>query len=131
MYQRKILIVDDDSNLCRMTKLFLEKIGHYQVEALTDSTLAIPRARTFRPDAMLLDIEMPGKDGADLAAEMEADPALRHIPIMFLTGLVPQSDAGKHEVICGGRPFLAKPMNPTVLINAVGRLLGSAKLASA
>jgi len=130
MKPKKILIVDDNRSLSGMVKLFLERIAHYQVEVVNDSQLAIASAQKFRPDAIILDIEMPGKDGGDVAAEMNADPLLRHIPRMFFTGLIPHSQAGKHEVICGGMPCLAKPLNPAALVDAVTRLLASAPLYS-
>ena len=82
----------------------------------------------FHPDAMLLDVDMPGKDGGQLAAEVGAHPALRHIPIMFLTGLLPHEEAGRHEVMRGGVPFLAKPLDPNALVDALRRLLASARV---
>jgi DNA-binding response OmpR family regulator len=130
MNRTKILIVDDDRNLSGMAKLFLEKIAHYQVEVVNDSRLAIAKARAFRPDAMLLDVQMPGIDGGDLAAELRADSLLGHIPMMFFTGLLAQSEAGGHEVMRGGIRYLAKPLNPKVLMNALTRLLSSAPVPS-
>jgi CheY-like chemotaxis protein len=126
MNKIKILVVDDDPSISRMAKLFLEKIAHYQVEVINNSLLAIPKAHTFRPDAILLDVEMPGIDGGDLAAAIQADPLLRHTPTMFLTGLLPHSEAGNHEVESGGMRFLAKPLNPKALVDALTRLLASA-----
>ncbi len=125
MNPTKILIVDDDRTISRMAKLFLEKIAHYQVQVVNDSAVALPVARSFRPDAILVDIEMPGKDGGDVAAEVRADPLLRHIPMMFFTGLLSQAEAGQHEVMRGGVRYLAKPLSPNVLVAALTRLLAS------
>ena len=115
--------MDDDCGLSGVAKLFLEKIAHYNVEVVNDPCLAVSRAQEFHPDAMLFDVDMPGKDGGELAAEMGAHPTLRNIPILFFTGLLPHEEAGKHEVIRGGMPFLAKPLNPNALVSALRRVL--------
>jgi CheY-like chemotaxis protein len=75
---------------------------------------------------MVFDVDMPNKSGGDLAAEASSDPVLKSTPILFLTGLLSRSEAGNNEVECGGRPFLAKPVMPDVLLASVGRLVGAA-----
>ena len=62
--KRRILIVDDDQNSTHLVKVLLEKTGSYLVLEQNDATRAYQDARSFRPDVILLDIEMPGKDGA-------------------------------------------------------------------
>ena len=126
MSKAKILVVDDDPKLSRLVKVVLEKTGFYDVHEENRSFDVLATARTFRPDAVLLDIDMPGKDGGELAREMAADSNLKQIPVMFFTSLVSHQEAGQHEVIRSGKWFLAKPVNPAVLVRAVSRLLMSA-----
>lgn len=123
MTKARILIVDDDAGLGALVKVYLERTGLYEVEAVSLPNEAIAVAHAFRPDAALLDIFMPGKDGGTLAKEMSRDPLLHDIPIMFFTSEILQNEAGEREVIRGGMPFLAKSPDPNVLIEAVGRLL--------
>jgi CheY-like chemotaxis protein len=73
---------------------------------------------------------MPGKDGGDVARELEADPTLKRVPILFLTSLVSTKEAGEREIIRDGRRFLGKPAHPKVLIEIVDRLLAQAPQAA-
>ncbi len=123
MEKAKILVVDDDPKLSRLVKLFLEKTKLYEVIEENRSSHAVETARSIRPAAILLDVDMPGKDGGEVARDLGADPQLCRKPIMFFTSLISTAEAGKREVMRGGQPFLAKPVNPVALVEAVGRLL--------
>jgi CheY-like chemotaxis protein len=123
MNRSKILVVDDDPKLSRLVKTILEKTGCYEVQEENRSSAALATARTIEPDMILLDVDMPGKDGGDVARELQADPILSRKPILFFTSLISHGEAGKHEVDRGGMLFLAKPVEPAVLIETVGRIL--------
>jgi two-component system alkaline phosphatase synthesis response regulator PhoP len=122
MSQRRVLIVDDDVNLSRLAGMILENSGQYEVMIVNESVRALPAALQFRPDVMLLDVDMPGKDGGELAREAATDLRLRDIPILFLTGLVSHKETGASPLQSGGMKFLAKPVEPSLLLAAVGRL---------
>ena len=119
----KILVVDDDPKLSRLVRLILEKTQMYEVCEVNDSLQALDAARKFGPHAAILDVDMPGKDGGQLAREMAADRSLGRVPVLFLTSLVSASEAGEQEVVRGEKRFLAKPVSPKVLIQALDRLL--------
>ncbi len=123
MGKRRVLIVDDDLNLSRLAAMILENSGQYEVMIVNESVRALPAALQFRPDVMLLDVDMPGKDGGDLAREAASDPRLRDIPILFLTGLVSHEEAGACPLERGGMKFLAKPVEPAVLLAQIGGLV--------
>ena len=116
--KRRILIVDDDQESTRVVKILLEKTGRYLVLEENHAAKAHQSAQHFRPDVILLDIMMPGTDGGDVAAQLEADPELQRTPIIFLTALVtePETKAGLR---IQGHPFLAKPINIPELINGI------------
>jgi CheY-like chemotaxis protein len=122
MSETRVLIVDDDVNLSRLAGLILENSGKYEVMIVNESVRALPAALRFRPDVMLLDVDMPGKDGGDLAREAAMDSRLRDIPILFLTGLVNHEEAGACPLESGGMKFLSKPVEPALLLAAIGRL---------
>ncbi len=123
MNKPRILVVDDEPNLSGLVRLFLEKTKRFEVRVENRPALALAVAREFRPDMVLLDVDMPGKDGGEVARDIQADPSLRHVPIMFFTSLISREDAGAHETVRGGMRFLAKPVNPKVLIEAIDRVL--------
>jgi DNA-binding response OmpR family regulator len=115
--------VDDEPNLSGLVRLFLEKTQRFEVRVENRSALALSAAREFRPDMILLDVDMPGKDGGDVAREIEADSTLRGVPILFCTSLISREDAGQRDVVRGGKRFLAKPVDPKILIATVDRIL--------
>src|SRR6202171_1864875 len=94
MSETRVLIVDDDVNLSRLAGMILENSGKYEVMIVNESVRALPAALQFRPDVMLLDVDMPEKSGGDLAREAAGDARLRDVPILFLTGLVSHQEAG-------------------------------------
>jgi len=116
--ERRILIVDDDPSSTHLVKVLLERAGNYLVLEENNAAKAHEAARNFRPDAILLDIMMPEKDGGEVAAQIEADPDLRSTPIIFLTALVtePETKAGLR---IEGRRSLAKPINIPELIEQI------------
>jgi len=123
MKKPRVLIIDDDVNIARLSAIILENSGLYEVLTEQDSTRALSVARQFKPQIMLFDIDMPQKSGGDLAREASIDPILRDVPILFLTGLVSKAEAGDKELESGGQSFLAKPVLPEVLLKAVGNLV--------
>ena len=123
MTKTRVLIVDDDVNLSRLSAMILEHSGGYEVVTEKDSRRAIAVARQFLPEIMLLDVDMPDKSGGEIAQEAKIDPILCGIPILFLTGLVSKAEAGNHEVESGGMSFLAKPVLPEVLLACVNKLV--------
>jgi two-component system, OmpR family, response regulator len=115
---RRILIVDNDRNTTHLLKVLLEKTGRYLVFEENDSTKAHQSARNFRPDLIFLDVVMPDRDGSEIAAQMQVDPELHGIPIIFLTALVTKAEADKGLFI-DGHPFLAKPINIQELVSSI------------
>ena len=123
MNKSKILIVDDDPALTSLFKLYLERTDLYEVREVNFPAEAMDTARLFLPDAVLLDVFMPGMDGRAIAREMSKDPLLCEIPTMFITTHIFQKEAREHEVIRAGMPFLAKSNNPDALVESVARLV--------
>ncbi len=126
MKQPKILIVDDDAKLSKLMHVILEKAGGFEVREENRSFAALASAREFRPDLVLLDVDMPGKDGGEVRAELAADPALKNTPVLFVTSLVARSDVTGTTVFRGGQHYLPKPILPRALIDTVRMMLNSA-----
>ena len=125
MIKSRILVVDDEPNLSDLVRLFLEKTKRFEVRVENRSARALAAAREFRPEMILLDVDMPGKDGGDVANEVEQDPVLRGVPILFITSLISREEAGQREIVRCGKQMLAKPVDPKALIGAVDRTLAA------
>jgi two-component system response regulator RstA len=123
MSKTRVLIVDDDRNLARLAGMILEGDGAYEVMIVNQSTRAIQAALQFQPHMMLLDVDMPEKGGGDIAHEAAADARLRDIPILFLTGVLSRDEAGTRQLESGGMKFLAKPIEPALLLASVADLI--------
>jgi two-component system, OmpR family, response regulator RstA len=123
MSKRRVLVVDDDVNLSRLSAAILESSGRYDVMVVNQSNRALTAAIQFQADALLLDVDMPGLSGGDLAREAAQNSRLRALPILFLTGLLTHADAPHGAIESGGQQFLAKPVDPQQLLAAMETLL--------
>lgn len=122
MSKRRVLVVDDDVNLSRLSAAMLEGSGRYEAMIVNDSARAIATAVQFKPDAMLFDVDMPGLSGGDLARYAAENANLHNVPILFLTGLLTHEDTGNGAIESGGQQFLAKPVDPEELLACMDSL---------
>jgi two-component system OmpR family response regulator len=123
MRKSKILVVDDERGFTRLLKYVLSR---YEIMEVNDPQCALETARQCMPDLILLDVIMPGLDGGDLATLMRSDPALKRVPIVFLTAIVSPTETGPGSRLLGGYPFLAKPVRAADLVNCLEEQLRSA-----
>src|SRR5881396_4146870 len=78
--KKRVLIIDDEASFTRVLKLNLHHTGHYTAETVNDPAQALAVARDFSPDVILLDVMMPGVDGGELAARLQASSKLKDTP---------------------------------------------------
>ncbi len=124
MNKKRILIIDDESSITRLLKLNLERTGRYEACEVNTSSRALPAAREFRPNLVLLDIMMPDMDGGDVAAQIQAEPSLRNTPIVFLTATVKPEELERRGEIIGGFTYIAKPLNVRGVISVIEKTIG-------
>jgi DNA-binding response OmpR family regulator len=86
MTQSTILCIEDDPDMIEYIKLILNKAG-YQVIGAEGGVAGLEMMRHERPDLILLDLMMPGMDGADVLLEKKKDEIIRDIPVIALTAL--------------------------------------------
>ena len=119
-----ILIVDDERRNRQLLEVMLGAEGFTCIAATTGED-ALAMARRDRPDLVLLDVMMPGLDGYQVAAQLKADAATAHIPIIMLTALTDRNSR-THGLAAGAEAFLAKPVNQAELRAGVRAALGRA-----
>jgi len=100
-----ILVIDDDATVRGLLKSYLGKIG-YQVAIAGTGEEGLKLAKKLRPNAITLDVMMPGMDGWQVLATLKADPELSHIPVIMLT-MAENKDIGYS---LGASEYLVKPV---------------------
>jgi len=119
----KILIIDDEEEICRYTKSLLEKTGKFQAMTSTKGVEGLEMAKANSPDLILLDILLPDMDGSDVAARLFEEEATSKIPVIFMTALAKNDDMENGSGKIGGRFFMPKPINPKDLISRIESIL--------
>lgn len=114
-----ILVVDDLEDALFSTKMLLERPG-LQVLTATSASTALALLKCNDVALALVDVQMPGVSGFALAEAMRADPALRTVPIIFMTGSVFDAGRAFSGYEAGAVDFLIKPVEPRVLESKVG-----------
>ncbi len=117
----KILLVEDDPAILELGKTLLLKLGH-QVITAVDSDQAWELACRELPDAIALDVMLPGTDGFTLAKRLKKNQATRRIPIAFISAKNEPSDIVE-GFNCGGSLYLTKPFTVTALKTTIDSLL--------
>jgi two-component system phosphate regulon response regulator PhoB len=114
---KRILVVEDDRDLCELLGYNLGRSG-YQVQTAGRVSDARIMLQQSRPDLVVLDVMLPDGDGFDFCRELRADPALRGVPILFLTARSQEIDKVLGLEI-GGDDYITKPFSPRELLARV------------
>ena len=117
--RKRVLIIDDEASFTSLLKLNLHHTGQYTAEAVNDPAQAVAVARKFSPDVILLDVMMPGMDGGEVAAHIQASPKLKKTPIVFLTAAVKKGEVESSRGHIGGLPFIAKPVDMDEVVECI------------
>jgi len=119
---RKVLIVDDDEDIRRVTEIALRRVGGWDVVHAASGAEALVRAREEQPDVILLDVMMPDGDGPTTLARLRADPATAKLPVIFLTARVQRRELDSYREL-GATGVIEKPFDATTLPDAIRRLV--------
>ncbi len=121
----KILLVDDDPVFVEATKTGLE--SKYKVVTAYDGDAGLKKARSEKPDLILLDIIMPTKDGFDVCKQLKEESKLAKIPVIILTSLAQHRGETNIPVSAGleleAEGYIDKPVSPDALLKQVGAIL--------
>jgi cyclic di-GMP phosphodiesterase len=115
------LLVDDDDGLRALLRTTFEAVD-VEVDEASNAISAQQRIAASRPDAIVLDVSMPGMDGAAFCATLKGSRATRDIPVVLLTGSDMATETTAREV--GADAFMLKPFSPLELLAVVERVAG-------
>jgi two-component system phosphate regulon response regulator PhoB len=118
---KKILVVDDELDLLKVTLLRLKKTG-YEVFGCADGQVVLDMARQFIPDLIILDVYLPVMNGDEVAKILKKDDALKHIPVILISASTKTLDEKAWG--SGADAYLKKPFEPEELVGIVKKILG-------
>lgn len=119
----KILVIDDDRFLAQIYILTLKKVG-YEVILMENGTVGIEAAKKEKPNAIILDILMPGMDGFQVLRELKKSEKTKDIPVIMLTSLSQKEDE-EMGMRGGAEAYLTKSTTlPDDVVKQLKRLLG-------
>jgi CheY-like chemotaxis protein len=121
--QKHILLIDDEEDIREVVALSLETVAGWRVTSAGSGQQGMELARTASPDAVLLDVMMPGQDGPATLRLLQSDTTTARIPVIFLTAKV-QSLERERLRGAGAAGFLSKPFNPMTLAAEISEILG-------
>jgi len=118
--KKTILLVEDDDSVRQLLRVSLERHDFEVVEA-SGGAEGLDLLERSRPDAVVLDLMMPGGDGERLLAELRAAPATERIPVVVVSG---KPQVGEEVIgLVGRENFLTKPFDPQTLVDRVKALV--------
>lgn len=120
----KILMIDDEKDLCFFVKANLEIVGNYEVLVATSGKEGLRAAGWHRPDLILLDIMMPVMDGFEVLKRLKADTKTEAIPVIMLTARADDESKMKAAGLYGD-DYLVKPVEFKTLKARVDGVLSS------
>ena len=123
MSRKKILIIDDEPDIREIVEASLLTLGGWEVLTAPSGEEGLAKARASQPDAILLDVMMPGMDGPTTYKMLRSSPVTSQIPIVLLTSEVQSADQ-RHFATLGVAGVVNKPFDPLTLHFDVAQALG-------
>jgi two-component system alkaline phosphatase synthesis response regulator PhoP len=121
MIKKRIMVVDDDRDIRRLVESILVKEGFLTIGAESGAD-ALKKVGSSKPDLIILDLQLPDKDGFEVCKILRADLATRYIPVVFLT--VQNLDSYKIAGLeIGADDYITKPFNQTELVARIRAVL--------
>ena len=121
MAKKRLLLVDDETELVELIKFRLEASG-YEVLTAIDGQQALEVARREKPDLVILDVMLPKMDGYKVCGLLKKDSRYAHIPIMMFTAKAMDADIKLGREVSADA-YLTKPFEPKVLLEKIKELL--------
>ncbi len=120
---RSVLIIDDEDDIREVAALSLEATSDWVIHTAGSGKEGITAASTKQPDAILMDVMMPGMDGPTTFRQMQENSRVSHIPVVLLTAKVQGVDQRRFAGL-GVAGVLFKPFDPITLASQISDLLG-------
>jgi CheY-like chemotaxis protein len=120
---KRILIIDDEPEIREIVQVCLRVIGGWESLQAATGEQGIAQAEAEQPDAILLDVSLPGMNGVDCLQQLQANPKTQSIPVVFLTAHAYLSNPQYYKPL-GVTAAIAKPFDPVSLVPTIAHALG-------
>ena len=124
MDKKRILVVDDEEDILNVLRFRLEA-NNYEVLVASDGQEGLNKARSEKPDLMILDLMLPKIDGYKVCRMLKFDEAYKAIPIIIFTARAQKQDE-ELGMEMGADAYISKPFEPEILLGKIKELLGKA-----
>src|SRR5262245_28046607 len=121
---KSLLLADDSVTIQKVVGISFAN-EDIEITTVDNGRDAVTKARAMRPDVILADVVMPGMSGYEVCETVKADPNLRHIPVLLLTGTFEAFDQARASAV-GAAGHVAKPFEAQTLVDRVKQLLAAA-----
>ncbi len=121
MTAKRILVVEDEPNIAESLTFLLDRAG-FEVSVETDGNAALEAALNEVPDAVILDVMLPGMDGYDVLRKIRSDDRAAEMPVIVLSAKGQREDR-ETAISCGADLFITKPFSNDEIVAAVKRLI--------
>jgi CheY-like chemotaxis protein len=118
----RVLVADDEPEVVDLVRMMLQMEGGYTILSAEDGQETLDRARTDRPDLILLDVRMPKMSGLTVLDHLHADPLTASIPVIMLSVVTTYPDV-RRALERGAIAYLAKPFELREMTRLVARVL--------
>jgi len=126
MAKKKILLVDDEPQVIDILKIKFES-RDYEVISAFDGREALEKAREVSPDAIILDVVIPKRDGYKVCRMLKFDEKYKEIPVVMLTGRRTTKEDKQLGTEVGADAYVTKPFDPENVLVITEQLLGESK----
>jgi excisionase family DNA binding protein len=120
--RRKVLLVDDDTELVEIMTKFLEEDGRFEVKIATTGFDAGMLVKEYRPDIIVLDVMLPDINGKEVCQRVRADNTMEDVRILCISGMI-EEDKIQDLRLSGADDFMHKPFDAEMLIERMCKLL--------
>src|SRR5437763_128912 len=120
--RRKVLLVDDDTELVEVMTKFLEEDGRFDVKIATTGFDAGMLVKEYRPDMLVLDVMLPDINGKEVCQRVRADSTMEEVRILCISGMI-EEDKIQDLRLAGADDFMHKPFDAEMLIERMCKML--------
>jgi len=120
--RRKVLLVDDDTELVEIMTKFLEEDGRFEVKIATTGFDAGMLVKEYRPDIIVLDVMLPDINGKEVCQRVRADNTMEDVRILCISGMI-EEDKIQDLRLSGADDFMSKPFDAEMLIERMCKLM--------